>query len=162
MKIYLIRHASALDPIPGKDDTLRDITKDGKKDAKKTALVLRRIAGRPDAIIASPLTRAVQTAQVIAKGTGFKREIMLFDGLKPDAAPDEIVQFLNSNEDYDKVFIVGHQPLLGKILARITNHGKDFDIEKCGVYIVTSCGNIGQTYAHIDAYITPSIVRKLL
>lgn len=162
MKVYLIRHASALDASPKADDTFREITKDGEKDAKKTAEVLNRLTGKPDAVISSPLTRAVQTARVIAKKTGFKREIMLFDGLMPGANPDAIIDFLISNEDYDKVFIVGHQPLLGKILARVTGFGKSFDIAKCGVYIIDAQCSDGAINGTIDGYITPTLVRKLL
>lgn len=162
MKIYLIRHASALDALVDSDDTLREITDEGVKDAKKTAEVLQRIAGKPDAVISSPLTRAVQTARVIAKKTGFKHEIMLFDGLKPEATPDAVVEFIVANEDFDKVFIIGHQPLLGKILARITGFGKSFDIAKCGVYCVNAQCSNGILQGVIEGYITPSLVRKLI
>ncbi len=113
MEIYIVRHGDASE---GDIDELRGLSEKGKKQAKKAGKILKNLNVKMDEIFSSPLTRAIQTAEIIAKETDFKNEIKITELLNPLSNPDEILNHLNYLNK-DKILIVGHQPFLGKMLA---------------------------------------------
>jgi len=69
MNVYLMRHGIAQpkdDPKIGSDDE-RELTKKGAKKARKAAKGLRALKIPFDRIITSPLSRARETAEIVAK-----------------------------------------------------------------------------------------------
>ena len=63
MKLLLIRHATAVPSgTPGIPDDERPLTAKGKKKFRLAARGLARIVRRPDALLTSPLPRALETA----------------------------------------------------------------------------------------------------
>ena len=62
MRIFLVRHAQAA---PGDPDELRPLTPEGQAAAR--ALAERLAAEQPTAVVSSPLLRARQTADEIAR-----------------------------------------------------------------------------------------------
>src|SRR2546429_8999216 len=72
--LFLIRHAkSSWDDtaLPDKDRPLGDR---GRRDAPKMGKRLAKRDVKPDLILSSPATRALKTAEVIAKKVEFKRK----------------------------------------------------------------------------------------
>jgi phosphohistidine phosphatase len=61
----------------------------------------------------SPAVRTEQT--VLALG----REYRLRDELRPDASPDELLQLVHWPESRHPMLVVGHQPTLGRVVARL-------------------------------------------
>ncbi|OQX22642.1 MAG: phosphohistidine phosphatase SixA [Candidatus Altiarchaeales archaeon A3] len=112
MEIYIVRHGEALE----RDiDELRELSEKGKKQAKKAGEKLKNLNVTVDEIFSSTLTRAIQTAKIIAKELRFEKEIKITGLLNPLANPDEILNHLNYI-DKDKILLVGHQPFLGNLL----------------------------------------------
>ena len=66
MRLVLVRHAEAA---PGEPDELRALTSEGREQARVLAAELAR--ERPDAVLTSPLLRARQTADAIARAAGY-------------------------------------------------------------------------------------------
>lgn len=63
MKVLLVRHGAAADgEFP---ELLRPLTLEGRRSVKRLARSISRSGVRVDAIVASPLTRAVQTAEIL-------------------------------------------------------------------------------------------------
>jgi phosphohistidine phosphatase len=71
LELYLVRHADAGDSAtwPGVDAE-RPLSKKGRRQTKALARTLKDLGFRADAVITSPLLRAVQTAKPIAKAIG--------------------------------------------------------------------------------------------
>jgi phosphohistidine phosphatase len=114
MQLCLVRHAIAEERgLRWPDDSLRPLTAEGRVKMEAAARGLATL-WKPDAIITSPYTRAVQTAQILARVTG--------------APVVSEVRALTTGE-HDKLFVaarrtgavrvaaVGHEPLMGEALS---------------------------------------------
>src|SRR5262249_9528193 len=71
MKVLLIRHTHAVDGDEALDDEARWLTAKGRTLARAVGARLRDDEIVPDAIVTSPLVRAVQTAELVARGLKF-------------------------------------------------------------------------------------------
>jgi len=67
MKVLLVRHAIAVDrDMPGISDHLRPLTEDGANRFRKSARAVAAMV-TADAVLTSPLLRAKQTAEILAR-----------------------------------------------------------------------------------------------
>lgn len=120
MNVLVIRHAIAEDrrrfAKTGADDGLRPLTARGRKRMRAAARGLRRAAPEVDYIATSPLTRAVETAEIVAAA---------YDGLKvvrvaqltPDGALQPLLRWLGERKHSSTVALVGHEPQLGLFVS---------------------------------------------
>ena len=115
MQILVIRHGTAEDAANG-DDARRELTKAGRKEMKEVAAGLKTIIESIDAIGASPLVRAQQTAEIVAKAYG-DLSVDTVDTLTPDSDPSELGDWLAPLAWAEVVAIVGHEPHLGHLVT---------------------------------------------
>jgi len=120
MEIYIVRHCEALE---GEPDELRELSEKGIKQAKKAGKKLKKLNVKISEIFSSPLKRAVQTAEIIAKEIN-NPEIKITELLNPLSNPDEILNHLNYLNK-NKILIVGHQPFIGKMIATVTKRDEE-------------------------------------
>ena len=111
--MYLVRHAEAE---PGEPDELRPLTAQGRSQAKELGRRFTRRDFRPDAVLASPLLRARQTADAIAAAFDFTAEPD--ERLAPGATAEDVRAVVAGRGE--TVVVVGHQPDCGQIAAAIT------------------------------------------
>jgi phosphohistidine phosphatase len=137
VKLLLVRHAAAVRRgTPGVADDERPLTPKGKAKFTAAAKGLARIAKRPDVLLTSPLPRARSTAEIAARA--FKR---IEPALEPALAQenlDVIVAALGSHGDDAMVAIVGHEPTLSNLLARLLGaaQGERLAFKKGGAALV--------------------------
>ena len=114
MRLVLVRHAHA---DPGDPDELRRLSPVGREQAR---VLGERLAGeRPDAVLASPLLRARETAVEIARAAGL--EALVDDRLAPGATADGVREAATAaTAAGGTVVVVGHQPDCGEIAAELT------------------------------------------
>lgn len=109
MKIYFMRHGDAgapsLDPA---DERNRPLTDAGVAEVKAIAEELRLRGEDPRVIFCSDLTRATQTADIVAGTLGTTKGAYLLDDLGPFYPIGPIVQRLLEDPDSKRVMIVGH------------------------------------------------------
>lgn len=117
MNIYLVRHAEAVEQADGLEDAVRWLTPKGRKTMHKVATRLRKQKVRPDLIITSPLTRAVQTSELLMTELGKKSELIADNLLAPEAGPQQVVDLIQSRTGKDSIMLVGHEPLLSRTAA---------------------------------------------
>jgi phosphohistidine phosphatase len=117
MEIYLVRHAEAVEQTEGLVDSTRWLTKKGRKAMQKAACRLYKKRVRPDLIITSPLTRAVQTAELLMAEVGSHAELSADSRLAPESTPEQVVELLNSWQKSKSIMLVGHEPLLSQTAA---------------------------------------------
>ena len=101
MRLILVRHAHA---DPGDPDELRALSARGREEAR--ALGERLADSAPDAVLASPLLRARETAAAIAKAAG--TELVVDERLAPGARADDLIEA--AADHGATVVAVGHQP----------------------------------------------------
>ncbi len=113
MRLYLVRHAKAEQ---GEPDDLRRLTPDGRAAARDLGSRLAAEGVTPDAVLSSPLLRARETAEEIARATGAEAEPL--DVLAPGATAEDVTHAVTGRGE--TVVVVGHQPDCGQIAAALT------------------------------------------
>src|SRR3954468_4502720 len=113
MRLYLVRHAEAE---PGEPDELRALTPQGRKDARTLGKRLRDDGVSLDAVLASPLLRARETAEELARAAGVEPETD--ERLAPGATADDVRAAIAGRGE--AVAVVDHQPDCGQIAAALT------------------------------------------
>jgi phosphohistidine phosphatase len=117
MHVFLVRHAKAA---AGEPDELRPLTDNGREAAR--ALGDRLAARHPDAVLTSPLLRARETADAIARAAGIAAEVD--ERLAPGATLDTLREAV---EDRGSVVVaVGHQPDCSEIVFALTGEERSF------------------------------------
>lgn len=115
MKIYLIRHAQAVSASAAVPDSSRYLSAEGRQVARAVGRTLRAEEIEFDAILVSPLTRAVQTAELIADAVDFLGVIETTSALVPGAQPPPAAELLVSKGG--AVAAIGHEPLMSGLGA---------------------------------------------
>ncbi len=113
MQLLIVRHAEAAS---GEPDELRPLTPDGRAAARALGERLARDGVHPDAILTSPLLRARETAQELARTTGLEPEAD--ERLAPGATPEAVREAAEARGQ--TVVVVGHQPDCSRIVAALT------------------------------------------
>lgn len=130
-KLYLIRHAKSDWSNPNLEDFDRPLNKRGERNAPFMAEILKQKNANPDIIISSPAYRTKKTAKLIKKGIAFKGEI-LFDEHLYEASLPTILETVNYiDDDFDKVFLVGHNPSLNMLAFYLVDFNEN--IPTCGI-----------------------------
>jgi phosphohistidine phosphatase len=114
VRLYLIRHAKAAS---GDPDELRPLTPSGREVARRLG---EELAGEGiELVLSSPLLRARDTAELIAKACGAPMETD--ERLAPGASAVEVRAAIEGRGE--RVAVVGHQPDCSHIALVLT--GKD-------------------------------------
>lgn len=108
MKVYLIRHGHAIDAEDNLTDEQRFLTKKGRKGVREVGRALKEAGVVFDAILTSPLVRAVQTAELIAERTDFLDVVEVLPALVPGVPPRVAARDLAARGA--SVALVGHEP----------------------------------------------------
>lgn len=131
MDLILWRHAEAED---GLEDLERALTKRGRRQAKRMAEWLRpRLAGEWR-ILSSPAKRALQTVKPLELPYDVR------DALGTGAGPQAILREAGWPGAGASVVIVGHQPTLGQVAARLVGAASEIAIKKGAIWWFASRG----------------------
>src|SRR6266540_1955234 len=154
MKLLLIRHAAAVPRgTPGVPDDERPLTPDGKAKFRVAARGLARVTRRPDVLLTSPLPRARLTAKIAAPA---------IEPALAHSSVDGIVAVLKTQPPGARIALVGHEPLLGALLARLLGaaHGERLAFEKGGAALV-DLPNGPAAGGRLRWFLKPRILRSL-
>ena len=129
MDIYILRHGKASNRLPNiKSDAKRKLTEAGKMELEEIMKGLKNFNISFDFIISSPLTRALETAEITAKHIGKKNKITIWDELKPESSVIETQKKLSKLNIDSKILLVGHEPHLTNLIISIISTDGDVDI----------------------------------
>ena len=121
MQLYLLRHADADTKAPTDDE--RILSEKGGQQARRVADFCEAHALKPDAILASPLPRAQQTAAALAEK--FDMDVITARWLACGAVPATTLQQLAEMKGLSAVMLVGHEPDLSHLIAHLLGAGKN-------------------------------------
>src|SRR6266850_6008454 len=130
MNLYLMRHGIALtrdDPSVA-HDAERPLTGKGTKRMRKAARGLRELAIPFDSILTSPLSRARQTADIVASALGMEARLEEISGLAPESTVEHLMFGLTRYQDRAHVLLVGHEPLLSDAAAYLLGGKKPANV----------------------------------
>ena len=161
MQLIVIRHAIAVPRgTPGMPDEDRPLTPEGEQKFREAAKGLAALVGRPDALLTSPWRRAKQTAAIAAAAWG-KIEPVETPALASGSF-DEQAEVLDRYPRDASVAVVGHEPWVSELLARLlgTRHDERLEFKKGGAALVEVPGRLAGG-GRLVWYLPPKVLRKL-
>jgi phosphohistidine phosphatase len=123
MDLFVLRHGKAGHSSDDPDDSTRPLTPNGREEIREIARWMRRERFRFDVIASSPLTRASETAGIIARALDRKDRLVLWEELAPGGDPDTVCSHAMQSGDNGVLLIVGHEPGLSGLVGRIISRG---------------------------------------
>jgi len=133
-ELFLIRHGIAEergDAWP--DDTKRPLSENGIERLRKAARGLARLDVSIDLVLTSPLVRARQTADVVASAFDPRPSIVTIESLAPEGNYTALVADLEKHARRTRIALVGHEPSMGELAARLIGSRHSFEFKKGGV-----------------------------
>ncbi|HEX7143261.1 MAG TPA: phosphohistidine phosphatase SixA, partial [Nitrososphaeraceae archaeon] len=112
-------------------DTKRQLTVSGKKEVVEIAKSLKKLGVKFNVIFSSPLTRAFQTAKIIAEEYKLTEQIEQSEELKPNGSKNFLYNKLSKLNIDSVILIVGHEPYLSSMINDIiSNNDSDRNYNK--------------------------------
>jgi phosphohistidine phosphatase len=138
MKIYLIRHGEAIDHETNsvKTDEYRFLTSKGRLTTRKVAKNLKEELSAADKIFTSPLTRAVQTAEIIATTIKFKNDVEIANELKIGSSISQVIELIREHSTMNAIALVGHEPMMGMLVHSLSDKKDFYNFKKSGVCLI--------------------------
>lgn len=119
MILYVMRHAEAVEESDTVQEDWRYLTEKGRSAAEKVSRLISKFGPKPRLTITSPLTRAVQTAEIAAEKSCRKNVVVASGLLLPGADINEVIAYLKERTEAKRVMLVGHEPQLGSLVAAL-------------------------------------------
>jgi phosphohistidine phosphatase len=117
VRIYLVRHGDAVPEEDAGSDRDRWLSARGREAARVLGRLLREHPIAPDAILCSPLPRAVQTAELLAASLDYLGTIVSLRSLEPAAHPRVASTAIMAAGA--SVLVVSHEPAISALGAFI-------------------------------------------
>ena len=124
MDLYILRHGKAEQFSENAGDSGRKLTKSGRSEIRKVARWMKKKNLRFDAVATSPLSRAYETAGIVAKSLDLKDHLEVWDELAPGGDPDTTCYHASQAGKEASVILVGHEPGLSDLIGRIITGGE--------------------------------------
>lgn len=141
MILYFLRHGLAGDKTKWQsDDSLRPLTQEGSASMIRTAETIAGMKFDLDIIISSPLVRAYQTAEIVARRLAMVDKLVKDERLSPGAGFPGLTGILEDHFGNDAIMLVGHEPDFSGMLTTLIGGGK-LVLQKGGLARVDLTGN---------------------
>ncbi len=162
MKLYLVRHATAVDRTGGliRTDAERPLTDGGKKEAQMVARSLCRLGIKADAFLYSPLVRARQTAEIFAETFARKDSLHLCEPLAPGGTASDLYKQLKQLRRANELFLFGHEPDMSRLAQTLLWAGPELymPFKKAGVCRIDIADEPPTAPGTLKWFISPKIV----
>lgn len=162
MIVYFLRHANAgQSKASRRQDEKRPLDEEGIEQSRYVGRVLAAMEVQVDAIISSPLTRATQTASLVANELGHEAKLELSAALRPEADYDAFLELLAENAGRDSIMVVGHNPTISGFLSLLITQGVNRDAVDLKKGAVAKAEVTSRKPAVLRWSITPAVVRAV-
>ena len=119
LTLYFLRHGQAGDSEEWQgDDGKRPLTADGKKRMQREAAGIKALRLPLTLILTSPLTRAQQTAEIVAETLGIP--VAADDRLVPGLGASVLRPIVQEHRKASALMLVGHEPDFGDTVSQLT------------------------------------------
>jgi phosphohistidine phosphatase len=141
MKLYLVRHAEAIEQSGTTPDASRYLTTKGRLAFRKIARRVRKAGIVPAVIFTSPLLRAVQTAEILAEQLKHEGPVVVARELSPGFDLRALRSLLVGAGSPEEAAFVGHEPDLGLLAAALMAVSGGFPLRKGAVLAMEADGS---------------------
>jgi phosphohistidine phosphatase len=165
METILIRHAKAesRDANSWPDDDLRPLTAEGRAEQRAATRAMKKMGIKFDFLVSSPLLRARETADIVAKGYRWPEPPQIADELGHGYAVGAVVKLLAKFPPGATVALVGHEPDLSDLAgALVSRDGRlNIAVKKSGVVGIEFDGPADEGKGTLLYHLKPGHLRKL-
>ena len=146
------------------NDFTRQLTERGHNDAVKVSAELDARNISPDYIIASPATRAFNTASIFAEQFGYSPDhIQAEERLYFDYSPGEFIDVIKTIDDrFQSLFVFGHNPFMF-FISDLMSKNFTGDMPTCSSVVlkfnIDSWQQIEARMGDIILHLTPKMLR---
>jgi phosphohistidine phosphatase len=138
MELFLLRHGLAVERGTHgfEDDSTRPLTPKGRRQMRKIAATMKQLAPDLDLVLSSPLVRARQTAEIVARSLKLEKRLKFSNALAPGGTAAILMRQLQREKPAPaKVLLVGHEPDLSRLVSLFTTGGPylELDFKKGGL-----------------------------
>jgi phosphohistidine phosphatase len=160
--LYLVRHAVAADRGDAwPDDTKRPLTSSGTSRFRRQARGLAALGVRIEQILTSPLARTRQTADILAEALSNQPPIAEIAALAPGGTYAEVIAELAKRTRRSEIALVGHEPGIGELAARLVGAKAAFVFKKGAVCRIDVDALPPTGPGHLRWFATPRMLRAL-
>jgi phosphohistidine phosphatase len=162
MDIYFLRHANAGEPKlnPAKDEK-RPLDKLGIEQSHDVGRALAALDVTVDAIISSPLRRAMQTASVVANEIGYEDKVIADPALEPGASYEQFQELVARHSRKEAIMVVGHNPNMTEFLNRLLAGGGELHAIELKKGSIARVEKLARRPAALRWLMTPKLVRSI-
>lgn len=156
MELILWRHAEAEDRAKDSDaDAARNLTKRGQRQAERMAQWLAPRLDKSWRILVSPAKRTLQTVEPL------ERDFESSEAVGLSATARSVLAAAGWPDAKGNVVVVGHQPTLGHVAARLLEgHEADVSIRKGAVWWFVTRERDGQRETVLKAVLDPDTLES--
>jgi phosphohistidine phosphatase len=161
--LYLVRHAIAAERGPNyPDDRERPLTSEGVARFKRVVEGLKEFDVKLEVVLASPLTRAMHTAELLVAGIGGKPRIETLEALSPGGRMAQVLEAVAKfSKRSHNIALVGHEPDLGELAVRLLRARGTIEFKKGAVCCIELDGAMPTGPGTLKWLLPPRALRKL-
>jgi phosphohistidine phosphatase len=162
ISLYLVRHGIAAergDAWP--DDSKRPLVQRGVVRLRQAAAALTRLGVTFDVVLTSPLTRARQTADLLAGGLAGRPAVHTIDSLSPGGSYAAFLEDLARHGRRSHIACVGHEPDLGQFAARLIGAKRPIEFKKGAICRIDVDALPLSGPGHLRWFVTPRMLRRI-
>jgi len=119
VRLFFLRHGLADRAEWDGDDFERPLTEKGKSRMGREAATLAKLDLGIDLILTSPLTRARQTAEIVAKRLDLSNRLQIDERLSPGFGVSALGKILETHGDRQAILLVGHEPDFSETIGEL-------------------------------------------
>jgi phosphohistidine phosphatase len=165
MEVILVRHAKAepRDANSWPDDDQRPLTAEGRAEQRAAARAMKKMGIKFDFLVTSPLLRARETADIVAKGYRWTEAPQVAEELGHEYSVGAVVKLLAKFPPDSVVALVGHEPDFSNLTSALVSKDCDLNIafKKSGVVGIEFDGQAEAGKGVLLYHLKPSHLRKL-
>lgn len=157
MKLYFLRHGLAGDSRDWKgDDFARPLTEEGIAKMKRTAETCAKLELELQLILTSPLIRAYQTAEIIARQLKMQDKLVEDERLGSQFGIKFLAEILAEHSKADSLMLVGHEPAMSETVSHLVGGGR-IDFKK-GTLAYVQLDNAKSLHGELVWLIPPKVL----
>lgn len=161
-QLFLVRHGLAEERgSDWPDDRRRPLTERGVKEMRQVGRGLTRLGVDLDLILTSPLVRARQTADALVAAARGAPRVVETASLAPGHPQAALFADLETHARRTRVALVGHEPDLGALAARLVGQRRPLAFKKGAICRIDFDGLPPDHLGTLRWFATPKILRRL-
>jgi phosphohistidine phosphatase len=163
--LYLLRHAKSSWDDSNLADHDRPLAPRGQKAAGRMAVHIRRAKVRPELVLCSSATRAVQTYELIAPALDRPLELLVEDALYGASDTELLIRLQDVPDAVEAALLIGHNPGLQDLALVLAGDGDPASLTRIGdkfptaglatLKVPTPWSVLGPGHAYLMSLATP-------